>query len=102
MKEGTLHTLKPPLVHTHTHTHTRSYPHLDKPSATGVAAVRLLPGVDARVSLQVGWSVELRAAHVAAVRLVTCEGIKAASGVGFEKRKEKNRSGKRYFLYSLT
>ena len=51
-----------------------SYPHLDKPSATGVTAVRLLPRVDARVSLQVGRSVELRAAHVTAVRLVACDG----------------------------
>lgn len=49
----------------------RSKSHLNKASTTGVAAVGLLSGVNAGVSLQVGRPVELSTAHAAAVRLVT-------------------------------
>lgn len=53
----------------------RTKSHLNKTSATGVTAVRFLSGVNARVSLQVGWPVKLCTAHAAAVRLVTCQHI---------------------------
>lgn len=48
-------------------------PHLDKSSTTGVTAIRLLSRVNASVSLEVGRSVELGPAHIAAVRLVACQ-----------------------------
>lgn len=46
---------------------------LNEARAAGVTAVGFLSRVDARVSLQVRWTVELSTAHVTAVRLVTCE-----------------------------
>lgn len=58
-------------------------PHLDKSCAAGVTAVRFLPRVDAGVSLQVGRAVELGAAHVAAVRFVTCRRERSPLDIGF-------------------
>lgn len=51
----------------------RGSPHLNKSCAAGVTAVRLLSGVNARVSLQVGWSIELSTTHITTVRLVNCK-----------------------------
>lgn len=51
----------------------RGSPHLNKSCAAGVTAVRLLSRVNARVSLQVSWSIELSTTHVTTVRLVTCK-----------------------------
>ncbi len=64
-----------------THAHT---PHLHKSSPTGVTAVGLLSRVNARVSLQVGRSVELGTAHVTAVRLVACRGKGQRQCIGFK------------------
>lgn len=49
-------------------------PHLNESGPAGITAVGLLSGVDAGVRLQVGGPVELGTAHVAAVRLVSCNG----------------------------
>lgn len=72
--------------------------HLNKSSATGVAAVRLLPRVNAGVSLQVGRPVELSTAHVAAVRLVACQQIIQQR---LETHKMKWKQWKRQLSFSL-
>lgn len=48
--------------------------HLDKSGSTGVTVVGLFSRVNAGVGLQVGWSVELGTAHIAAIRLLSCRG----------------------------
>lgn len=79
------------------HTH-RFNPYLNKACAAGVAAVWLFSRVDASVSLQVGRSVELGAAHVTAVRLLTCRGQRSASLVF----KEKKENRKDIFLFKAS
>lgn len=51
----------------------RSGSHLDKSGAACLTLVWLLSRVDAGMGLEVGWSVELSTADVAAVRLCTCK-----------------------------
>lgn len=71
-------------------------PHLNKSSTTGVTAVRLLPRVNASVSLEVGRSVELGPAHIAAVRLVACWDHSSCVKV-LKKGRKRQRWGKRFF-----
>lgn len=47
--------------------------YLNKPCPAGVTAVRLLSRVDARVSLQVGWTVKLGSTYITTIWPITWE-----------------------------
>lgn len=59
----------------------RGYTHLDKSGPTSLTLVGFLPRVDACVGFQVGWSVELCPADVAAIRFLSCRAQRKGEGL---------------------